>query len=418
MGRAKLARLPVRLSWPLLVRLAAFHRSTVSRSTRLVSVVGSFGKTTTARAVAAALGLDAGLQDGRNTWGALVWKLLAVRPGDRHAVIEVGIRRPGEMRTFARMLQPDLAVVTCVGSEHHRSFGTLDATAREKAEMVGHLPADGVAVLNGDDPRVARMADVTAARVVTYGFGAGNTVRAEAAQIEWPRGTRVAFVAAGQRGEAHIRLIGRPMVYCFLAGLAAALAEGLDLARAVQSLEALEPTRGRLPPIPLAGGAFVLRDDQKSALETIDAALDVMAELPGRRRIVVLGSISEPPPGARAEYRRLGARVARVADRAVFVGNHCRAMAAGAAKAGAPRSALTTAGRRVSAAVEAVRADLRPGDVVLVKGRNMERLERVALALTGRAVRCDIPECRAHGFHSCERCPMLERGWDGLRPAT
>ena len=86
--------------------------------------------------------------------------------------------------------RPDVAVITAVGSEHHRSLGTLEVTRAEKSWMVQALPAAGVAVLNGDDPNVMWMRQKTRARVVTFGFGAACDVRADDVRLDWPRGTR------------------------------------------------------------------------------------------------------------------------------------------------------------------------------------------------------------------------------------
>ena len=115
--------------WP---RLAWLHRRTLARNTRVIAVAGSFGKSTTTRAITAALGLrehDAMLY---NAWSWIAFALLRIRPGQRHAVIEVGISKPGQMKDYARTVGPDIAVMTSVGSEHHRSLGTLEVTRAEK----------------------------------------------------------------------------------------------------------------------------------------------------------------------------------------------------------------------------------------------------------------------------------------------
>jgi UDP-N-acetylmuramyl pentapeptide synthase len=167
--------------------------------------------------------------------------------------------------------------------------------------------------------------------------------------------------------------------------------------------------------VPLANGAIILRDDFKSALETFDAALDALSEIPAQRRIVVFGEVSEPPGSQGPIYRRLGERVARFASRTIFIGESgvWSPFATGVKRVAGARDALINAGNSVCKAIEAVREDLGPGDVVLVKGRDNQRLERVGLALTGRTVRCDISFCQAKV--RCEQCPMLERGWNGVK---
>jgi UDP-N-acetylmuramyl pentapeptide synthase len=154
-GRAQISEGIQYRMWPVTSRLARFHRCTVARSTRIVAVVGSSGKSTTLRVIAAALGIPASDTTTYNAWGSVSSAVRRIVPGQRHAVIEVGIADKGQMRPYSRVVRPDVTVVTSIGSEHHRSLGTLDVTRDEKAWMVRVLPPGGVAVLNGDDPNVA-----------------------------------------------------------------------------------------------------------------------------------------------------------------------------------------------------------------------------------------------------------------------
>ena len=159
----------------------------------------------------------------------------------------------------------------------------------------------------------------------------------------------------------------------------------------------------------MASDIYLLRDEHKSSLETIDAALDVLSKILARR-LVVFGDISEPPGSQGPIYRRLGKRIAAMASYAIFVGEHFRQYARGARRAGLPSAALFNAGKNLDAAVDALRRQLHPGDVVLIKGRNTQRMERISLALMGQTVNCKIEFCNSMGTR-CYRCPMLERGW-------
>jgi UDP-N-acetylmuramyl pentapeptide synthase len=315
------------------------------------------------------------------------------------------------MTHYAELVRPDVDVVTSIGSEHIRSLGTLETTRQEKAEMVRTLPPDGLAVLNGDDPNVRWMAGQTRARVQTFGFGEHNDVRATEVALDWPSGTRFRLQAAGESREVQVLLQGRHQLYPILAAVTVALAEGIPLDAALGPLAALEPSSGRLALVQLPNGAFLLRDEFKSALETIDAALDVLAEVPARRRILVLGEVSEPPGSQGPIYRRLGERAAGIASRLILVGGDKsqESVAVGARRAGLPREAIVLCGSEARKAAEAARADLAPGDVVLIKGRDTQRLARVALALMGRQVRCELRSCHIRTL-LCDRCPMLERG--------
>ncbi|CAG1000797.1 UDP-N-acetylmuramoyl-tripeptide--D-alanyl-D-alanine ligase [Burkholderiales bacterium] len=402
--------------WPLSSRIARLHRRTLASGARVVAVVGSSGKSTTMRAVSAALGAPPFAVMTHNAWSYVARAVLRIRRGQRHAVIEVGIAGRNQMRDYASVVRPDVTVVTSIGSEHHRSLVSLDVTRDEKAWMVRALPAHGVAVLNGDDPNVMWMASETAARVVTFGFGDACDVRASDACIDWPDGTRFRVGAFGDERDARVRLVGRHMVYAALAAIAVARVEGVALDDAIARVAALAPTPGRMQPVALAGGATILRDEYKGSIETIDAALEALSEIDARRRIVVLGDISEPPGQQHRAYRRIGERVAGVATHFLVVGSMHEPYFAGARHGGMPTANAVRAGRTPREAARALSALIEPGDVVLVKGRDTQRLERITLILQGRTVGCDIRTCEMR-IVNCEGCPMLERGWGDRRVA-
>jgi len=396
--------------WPMMSRLARLYRRTMVRRTRVVAVIGSFGKSTTMRAVAAGLEAPQARSMTANAWTSVAMAVFRIRPAQRHAVIEVGIGGRGQMDQYARLLRPDLTVVTSIGSEHHGSLGSLAATRAEKVRMIAAMPPSGIAVLNGDDPNVVWMRAQAPGRVIEFGFGARCDIRAQRIRLDWPHGTRFDLEAFGQRREVIVRLVGRQMIYPVLAAIAVALVEGVALDRVLSRLRTLAPTAGRMQPVPLPNGAIVLRDDYKSTLETIHAALDVLAEIPVARRVVLFGDLSEPQGPERPIYLALGIRAARAASRLVVIGRGFRRYWAGARRAGMPRSSVVDGGRTVHEAAAALQRILQPGDVLLLKGRRPQKLDRVRMILQGRPVRCDIPFCDIRSME-CEHCPMLERGW-------
>ncbi len=415
LGRMRFAYDAYYAAWPAVYCVAWLYRRTFGRHKRVVAITGSLGKTTTTRAVFRALGGRGPEPSQFNARTALVHALVVRARGHTHAAIEVGISRAGQMAAYARMLRPDIAVVTSISGEHIRSFGTLAAIRAEKSEMVRSLPATAVAVINGDDPMVCSMQGLTRARVVTFGVGESNNVRASGIELDWPNGTRFTLHAEGEKREVRTRLLGRHMVYPVLAAVAVGLAERFSLDRIVPALETMGPTPARMEPVLLPNGAVVLRDEHKASPETVEAALDVLSDIPARRRIVVLGDLSDLPGGVGPVYRHVGERVARVASLAVFAcrsRRNLRPYRSGAVRGGLPTSAIVHARDGVLGIAELLRSELGPGDVVLVKGRYDEHLGRVALALAGRDVRCDVRVCDARVI-LCDRCPMLERGWRG-----
>jgi UDP-N-acetylmuramoyl-tripeptide--D-alanyl-D-alanine ligase len=409
-GRTRLLLSAFALVQPVCWVAADLHRRTLARRARVVAIVGSFGKTTTTCAVRAALGLPPSRLAGMNAGAGLVVAVLGLRPGSGRGVIEVGIGRRGRMAGYARLIRPDIVVVTSIGTEHLSSLGTLEVTREEKAEMLRALPSTGIAVLNGDDPNVLWMKRRAPARVITFGFGEANEVRASGVTSDGPNGTRFRLHVDGEAHDLHTRLIGRHLVYPILAAVAVCRAEGLGIRQIVPALEALEPTRNRLQPIRHPSGAILLLDAYKAHLETIYAALDTLDDLPAKRKIVVLGDVEEPPGSQGPIYRELGKRLAEIATRVVFVGGktNFNRLKVGTKAGGLSRDALTNVRTGALEVAEVLKADLRPGDLVLVKGRSTQHLERAVLRLMGMDVGCRDRLCRRR--HDCETCPFLAHG--------
>ena len=408
-GRRRLLWGSIFRALPLLWPFARAYRRIFLRKTRIVAVVGSYGKSTATRAVMAVLSLPFEQHVIWNAGGFLAAGVLRVPSRARHAIFEVGIADVGQMARYARLLAPDVVVVTSIGSEHLAFFGTLEVTRHEKAEMVRGLPPSGLAVLNGDDPNVRWMATQTCARVVTYGFGEDCDFRASDVTLDPTGGTQFRLQTATSAFDVSVRLVGAHMVYPVLAAIAVALEMDVPMERAITGLEALSPTPERLQPLRTPDAALILLDTAKSALETIDVGLEVLRQIPGSRKIAVLGDVEGPPGSQGPIYKRIGADLASVASRVVFVGGRTAyaSVARGAKGAGLAKEDMIHAGRSVRAAVEILRGEIHSGDVVWIKGRSTQHLGRIGLALAGRDVTCDVVQCPV--TPGCETCPMLER---------
>jgi UDP-N-acetylmuramyl pentapeptide synthase len=339
--------------------------------------------------------------------------MLGISPGSPYMVVEVGIRQPGQMGPIARMLQPNVVVVTSIKGDHQEYFGTLEVTRSEKAEMLRVLPASGTAVLNGDDPNVLWMGGQTRAKIVTFGLGPANDIRAENISLHWPHGTQFRLYAGGEIRDVSIRLVGKPMVYAVLAAVAVALAEGRTLDQVIPALATLPPTPGRLQPVQLEDGTILLRDDGKGTVESLESALEFLSEVPVTRKGIVVGEQSPLPGDFEAIYEGLGQRIASVASYAIFCGDSpaVHAYLRGAQRGGLPSERTVHVRGSILDAVRPVRERIEPGDVVLLKARSFLHFERIELALEGRVVRCELRLC-TWGL-LCAYCPMLERGWGG-----
>ena len=172
-------------AWPLLSAAARLYRRTAVARVPLIAIVGSLGKSTTAACVSGALRLPRATRPELNGWSWVALAVLRMRPHQSAQVVEVGIDGPGQMAPLADMLRPDIVVVTSITAEHNRSLPSLHVTRNEKVQMVKRLNSHGVAVLNGDDDNVRWMAKHSAARVVFFGLGAGNDIRACEVRDRW-----------------------------------------------------------------------------------------------------------------------------------------------------------------------------------------------------------------------------------------
>jgi UDP-N-acetylmuramoyl-tripeptide--D-alanyl-D-alanine ligase len=400
---------------PITTFLAFAYRRIIIRNVRIVVIIGSLGKTTTARAVATGLGIPVHRDISRNANVQIAKALLRIRPGNSHGVIEVGVSNKGQMRKYARMVKPDMVVVTSIASEHNRSFKTLDATREEKSDMVRAVPDSGRVFLNGDDPNVLWMAQKTRARVVTYGISPSNKCYASDIEQRWPGGMEFKIHTDGEIYEVRSRLLGRHMVYPILAAAAVARGEGLELDHVIQRISNMEPTKGRMQPVNLENGAVIIRDEFKSAQETIYAALHAFSDIPAERKIVVLGEVNEPLGSVSELYRDIGENIGKIASRAFFLGHKksCRNYVVGAKQGGLSKDDAVHMGHDILGVARVLRDELGRGDVVLVKGRTEQRLLRISLMLEGMLVACDLSVC-TYGSKNCRTCPMLSKKWPGL----
>ncbi len=391
--------------------LAGLYRRTVLRRVKVVAVVGSVGKTTTTGAIRAALGgLNTGCSVG-NRGFYIARALLSARPTGGYVVVETGIERPGEMARQAVMLRPDITVVTAVASDHNRSLATLSVTRWEKARMVAATSPAGRVILNGDDPNVLWMRGEAVCPVLTCGFGEHNDIRACNYRLCWPVGSLFQVESkVDEPVEMQTGLVGRHMVYPALAALAVAGLAGIPLEAAGERLRRFQPLAMRLQPAALPSGAWLLRDEYKSGVETIEAALELLAEIPARRKTVILGDVTEPPGSSGDIYRMLGRKLAQVAGPVILISHLCQRYRSGARRAGYRVDHWIDAREDPLRALSSLPEDLGEGDVILIKGRHSQRLERIALALLGRKVRCRIPFCQAPV--DCRTCPRLEPGWE------
>ena len=361
-----------------LLGLGAWVRDTVDPL--VVAVTGSSGKTTTKDLIRAAVSAGrrvvANIGSYNNELGVPL-TCCSLHDDTEVLVAEVGARGVGHIAAMAAVLRPQVAVVTNVGAAHLEMFSDVDGVARAKAELVQSLDADGVAVLNADDPRVAAMAAHAPGRVVMYGRAAQADFRATDVSLD--AAARASFTVRGVRVD--LPLPGVHNVSNALAALAVAEACGVELDAAAAGLAAATVSRWRMELTPGANGVTVLNDAYNANPSSMAAAITTLGDMAASgRRWAVLGHMAELGAGGEDAHRRIGQACAEAGlDGLLVVGDAARGIHDGAAKAGFNGILLFAA--TPADAVAVLAEGLEEGDLVLVKASRSVGLETVAAAL-------------------------------------
>ncbi|GAA4845238.1 UDP-N-acetylmuramoyl-tripeptide--D-alanyl-D-alanine ligase [Kitasatospora terrestris] len=377
----------------VVVALGRLARAVVARAegVEVVAMTGSAGKTSTKDLVAQLL-----TRRGETVFppGSLNNEIghpltaLKVAPTTRHLVMEMGARHKGDIEYLSGITPPTVGLVLNVGTAHVGEFGSKEAIAEAKGELVEALPADGIAVLNADDPLVRAMASRTKARVVLFGESPDARIRATGVRLDDTG--RPSFTLTTPAGSAtvQLRLYGEHHVSNALAAAAVAVELGMpvdDVAEALSEAGAL--SRWRMEVVERADGVTVVNDAYNANPDSMRAALRALATMAGRgperrRTWAVLGEMRELGEDSFDEHDAIGRLAVRldVTKLVAVGGREAACMELGARNEGSwgEESVLVS---DADAAIELLRSQVRPGDVVLVKASRSVGLERVAEAL-------------------------------------
>ncbi len=388
----------------VLVALGRLTRYVADRLTEaiVVGVTGSSGKTSTKDLLAHLLAERGPTVAPPGSYNNEIGVPLTVLRADRstaHLVLELGARGAGHIAALCALAPPRIGVVLNVGTAHLGEFGSREAVARAKGELVEALPPQGLAVLNADDPLVAAMAARTSARVATFAIESAikgsiegpADVAARAVALD-PRG-RPSFVLVAASGEApvHLPLYGAHHVPNALAAACVAGELGMPVADVAAALaEAVPASRWRMEVAERADGVTVVNDAYNANPDSVAAALEALVAMAGGRRTwAVLGEMRELGAVSAEEHEAVGRLAVRLGvSRLVAVGTAAARVHAAATQEGSGVESATVPD--ADAALEILRAELRPGDVVLVKASRAARLERVGEALLAGAGRMPI----------------------------
>jgi UDP-N-acetylmuramyl pentapeptide synthase len=369
-----------------------------------IGITGTAGKTTAKDLSAAMLSAFAPCQSTDETENAPFYVAQTiVSAGRRHrfCVVEVAASEKYNLGLSARLLKPDIAVLTLIAREHYSGFRSLEAIAAEKAKLIAALRPQGIAVLNIDDPLVRSIGERCNRRVIWVGKAEGATLRLRDARSQWPEPLTLKVDYEGKTFEVQTQLHGTQLGLPVLAALGVALAAGLPLEKAIAALAAAKPPEGRMQIVTSKDGVVFVRDDWKAPHWSMHAPLAFLQTARAQRKVAIIGSVSDSPDGPSKRYPRLARLALNVADVVIFVGDD--ALYALKAKPAEGKSLLAFAALRDAS--DYLRKELRDGDLVLLKGTNLQ--DHMARLILDRdePVQCWRQRCDL--THFCGRCPRL-----------
>jgi len=396
---------------------------------RVIGITGSVGKTSTKEAVFSVLAPYFRVRRNRKNynneiglpltvigaesggwsmfkWFAVIARGFAVwlfqRKYPEILILEMGADRPGDIKYLCDLVRPSIGIITAVAPVHTEFFGTVERVAEEKSTLIKALPKDGVAILNYDDARVRAMREKSNCRTISYGFEEMADVRA----IE----SAVSFHALGQPGHdlggTHFKLspggsaipiylagvLGRGQVSAALAAAAVGLSLGLNLIQVSEALRSYRPPPGRMNLLPGIKETTIIDDTYNASPASVRAALEVFKILPkseGIKFYVCLGDMLELGKDSGQMHREIGWKAAEIgADVLVACGHLAKDIEIGAKEGGmSDLNVFHFAGP--AEAGKFLQERLRRGDIILVKGSQGMRMEKIVKELMAEPLRAD-----------------------------
>ena len=350
---------------------------------RVIGITGSVGKTSTKELVWAVLSRRSRSgtlrsEGNLNNEIGVPLTLLQLESTHERVVLEMGMYARGEIARLCELAQPVVGVVTNVGPVHMERLGSLEAIAAAKAELVEALPPDGAAILNYDETVVREMASCTRARVLFYGLDERAELWADEIESEGIEGVSFQMHYKKESWRVHVPLLGRHSVHTALRAAAVGIAEGMNWDDILSGLQD-QQAQIRLIAVPGPQGSTILDDTYNASPASVIAALNLLAELDGRK-IAVLGDMLELGSYEEEGHKLVGRRAMDVADILVTVGVRGRMIAEEALSQGMPPDRVCICEDNASA-TESLLRRIEPGDYVLVKGSRGIKMEEIVAIL-------------------------------------
>jgi UDP-N-acetylmuramoyl-tripeptide--D-alanyl-D-alanine ligase len=368
-----------------------------------VGITGSCAKTTTKTLLAGLIPGNYHLVQNpgsENYIGTVAKTILKAKRTKSVCIQEIGAGSIGSLDAMVRLYKPTIAVITTIMRDHYSAFRSKAAIAAEKGKLVAALPVNGTAVLNADDPLVADMQKLTRARCITYGISEGADLRLVEIRAVWPAPLTATVVFGGQAYPLRTSLFGVHSATAVMAALAAAIALGVTPEYALGALAKIPAPSNRMQAQEDGRGVTFVLDDIKAPLDGMPAICHFTAEARAKRKILVLGTISDYPGSSSSKYRQIAREALSVADLVFWVGAH--------GQSGLKGQPVEIVNHRLFGFRHLVdlnhylQPQLQPGDLVILKGsKKPDHLERLLIA-RGETVVCWRSGCGR--LENCQQC--------------
>ena len=362
--------------------MAAYIRR--RRPLTVLAITGSNGKTTSKEMAAAIIGRKYKILSSLGNYNNLIGlplTLFQLSPDQEIAVLEMGMSVPGEIARLTDIAAPDYGLVTNIGPAHLEGLGSLQAIADAKGELFAGLPASATALVNGDDPLVIDQAERFNGRKLRFGLTGSFEITAVDLKME-PDASTWTLVTPSGRAEIRLNLPGRHNVQNALSASAAAWVLGLGPEDMAAGLNDFQSFPGRLHHHLLPGPIRLWDDTYNANPVSMVAALETLAaQNIGGRRIAVLGDMLELGRESRELHRSIGtAAVENGIDILAAVGAEAKFLAEGARESAGPDMRIHWFAGQAEA-LEFLAANLKPHDLVLIKGSRGMRMENMVKSL-------------------------------------
>lgn len=404
--------------------LAVLARATIRKyKPIIIGITGSVGKTSTREAIFAVLKKRYLVRQGKKSFNTeigfplailgmdyyhkKIWKWLSAIFGaafriyfsrekyPEMLILEYGVEYPRDMDYLLSIAKPNIAVVTAIGDVpvHVEFFKDPEEVIVEKAKLVTAVPDGGYVILNHDDYAVYDMKDKTKAKVLTFGFEEHANLRIMNYELRITKDEKsgdipegISFKIQHKGNTVPFRMsgaFGEPQAYAVAAAAAVGIALGLNLVEISEAIKDYAPPAGRLRLIKGIKNSFILDDTYNAAPEAMRAALDTLKSLPGKRKIAILGDMLEIGKYTEQVHRAMGDRVAGFVDLLITVGPRAKFIADEALSRGVEPHAGRLEASQIfkfddsESAGRALDPMIQPGDLILVKGSQSMRMEKV-----------------------------------------